>query len=110
MSLTREHLERAKVQPSLRPPIPNGVAEKGLPEGFGLVDWVCFGQTQPHIQLGSNYVFPHRALDPPEFGCGKEPVDVGGAKAFAVDREPDLVGFVPHQLLPRFSARGKAFD
>ncbi|CAK9206213.1 unnamed protein product [Sphagnum troendelagicum] len=40
----------------------------------------------------------------------KEPIDVGGDGALAVDEEPDLVGFVPHQLLLGFSARGESFN
>ncbi|CAM6063611.1 unnamed protein product [Sphagnum tenellum] len=42
--------------------------------------------------------------------CSKEPIDVGGDGALAVDEEPDLVGFVPHQLLLGFSARGESFN
>ncbi len=49
-------------------------------------------------------------MDPLELGCGEEPIDVGGVGAFAVDRESDLVGFVPDQLLPWFPARGESSD
>jgi hypothetical protein len=49
-------------------------------------------------------------MDPFELGSDEKPNDVGGVGAFSMDKECDLVGLVPDQLLLGLPTRGEASD